>query len=661
VASAAYIARVLEVYPIFTTVIRLMLAGASLNLMFASITAAAASNDTPLWRSPNLLVVQCDDLGWDDLGVNGNPYVATPRLDMLARQSVRSAQFTVNPVCAPSRATLLTGRHFLRTGVSHVHGGKDFLHRGERTLADHLQAAGYATGMWGKWHLGRGTGYDPWDRGFQEAYAAQLYRHRATRGEFNGQLVDHAAWADTAIADYAIDFITRHRNQPWFAYVATMTPHGPLDAPDHYVQPLIDQGLSPNLARLWGMVGLLDAEVGRILDAMDALGVANDTIVVFLSDNGPAIEQAALSDADRALRKISGMRGWKGDLYQNGVHSPLFVRWPQVLTPHEIAVPLDHVGLLPTLLDLMGVPVLADAPPLDGQSFAARLRIEDPAAGRGGSSKPVAGRLADASPLVFNYAHRGWLTSGPPYSLDGLPGEYLPIEPGLRGQLPITRQTLSVRDGRFKLIVNPEYVVDAADGSQLALFDLVDDPSEQHDLASALPGVRARLWAELNAWWATIQQDPHAFAVPVHSVGAIRTAAGGGHSPAQSPNLAGGQLSPVEVRIAANAIAAVSGATYNMVTGVKGWHAAGDGVDYALSVQRVGAVHLELVWNPVPPLDWVFEVLVDGVAVGVIDSGQPRIRLELAAGECRLGVRLSGGTPTGGDVQLRRLVLEHQP
>ncbi|RMG67823.1 MAG: sulfatase, partial [Bacteroidetes bacterium] len=114
---------------------------------------------------PNVLLIQLDDLGWDDLGLHGNPYLHTPHLDQLGRAALRFDRFYVHAVCAPTRASLLTGRHFLRTGVSHVHGGKDYLHRSERTLADALSAGGYVTGMWGKWHSGNGPGYDPWDRG----------------------------------------------------------------------------------------------------------------------------------------------------------------------------------------------------------------------------------------------------------------------------------------------------------------------------------------------------------------------------------------------------------------------------------------------------------------------------------------------------------------
>ena len=122
---------------------------------------------------PNFLVILLDDLGWSDLGCHGNSIISTPNIDQLASESVRFHNFYVNPVCAPTRASLLTGRHFLRTGVAHVHGGKDFVHLEETLLPEYLKQQGYATGMWGKWHSGHAAGYFPWERGFDQAYMAR--------------------------------------------------------------------------------------------------------------------------------------------------------------------------------------------------------------------------------------------------------------------------------------------------------------------------------------------------------------------------------------------------------------------------------------------------------------------------------------------------------
>lgn len=133
-------------------------------------------------QQPNILLITADDLGFDDLSIHRNPIVTTPNLDSFAAQSVQFSDFAVSPVCSTTRASLLTGRHFYKTGVSGVHGGRDYLNRKETLISDMLQDSGYATGLWGKWHLGKSEGYFPWDRGFDQGYYAELYLTRIVLG-----------------------------------------------------------------------------------------------------------------------------------------------------------------------------------------------------------------------------------------------------------------------------------------------------------------------------------------------------------------------------------------------------------------------------------------------------------------------------------------------
>ena len=550
---------------------------------------------------PNFILIQCDDLGWDDLGLHGNEWVETPNLDSLGRESTRFSAFTVNPTCAPSRATLLTGRHFLRTGVSHVHGGKDFLHLDERTLADNLRAAGYATGMWGKWHSGYTEGYYPWQRGFDEAYMAQLYRHRATRGLFNGTEVEHERWADEVMADYAIDFIRRHREQPFFAYFSTMTPHSRHDAPERWVAHYREKGLSDALSKLWGMVSFLDEQVARILGEIDALGLEERTVVVFKSDNGPAIDGAFLSDADRRLRKVTGLRGWKGDLYENGVRSPLFIRWAGRIEPREIDTPLDLADLAPTLLDLAGVEPVSEALPMDGRSF--RRLLEEP----GRDKRPA---------LIFNYAHRGWLTTGPPYSLDGLPGEYRPLSPDERRTLPFAGQSISVREGSYKLMLNPDYFENGEEG-RMMLVDLATDPLETTDLSDCKPEIRDRLLGALKDWWMEIRREPHSFAAPVF------------------------QLTLGENTIPARAPAALDGAVCNTVTELMGWHKPGDRARYSLFGDAPGRAEITLRWRGDMPAGVTWRLRVPETGASAETDGTDSVVLSLPQGVFHLEIELA--------------------
>lgn len=568
---------------------------------------------------PNFLIIQCDDLGVDDLGWN-NPLVYTPTLDALAAESVRFTDFTVNPVCAPSRATFLTGRHFLRTGVSHVHGGKDFLHLDERTLGDHFLAAGYATAMWGKWHSGSTEGYLPWQRGFSEAWMADLYVHREARGRLNGQEMKTGRWSDEVLADYAIDFMRRNRSLPFLAYFSTLTQHSPHDAPERWVEFYRKRGCSEALARLWGMVSFLDEQIGRVLAELAVLGLSERTVVVFMSDNGPAIEQRALSDEDRAKRKVMGLRGWKGDLYENGVRSPLFIRWPAQFGPREEKVNTDLVDLAPTLLEMAGVKPLAGAPLMDGRSFLSGLLQTQPAVN---------------APTVINYAHRGWLTSGPAYSLDGLPGEYRPIASTERPDLSLAEQSLSIRQGNWKLILNPDYAATDA-GPLRFLVDLAEDPREETNLCDKFPEIAAELENTLRGWWEQTKAEPHAFASPVFP------------------------LRPGTNRIPAGAPFQVVGSAFNTALELKGWLAPGDAATYRLVSPHAGEASLQVGWKgevEVPAgAEWVIVVHETGERVPLELNASTTVRLP--AGEFSLGIELVMKTSDEIIPSMRWLTLE---
>ena len=452
---------------------------------------------------PNIVLILLDDLGWSDLGCHGNQMVETPTIDKLASESVQFSQFYVNPVCAPTRASLLTGRHFLRTGVSHVHGGKDFVHLDETLLAEHFQNAGYATGMWGKWHSGHTDGYFPWERGFDEAYMAQLYRHENSRGELNGAPVEHQAWADQVITDYAIQFMSRNPNKPFFAFLSFLTCHTPLAAPPSVVEKYRQKGLSENLATLYGMIDFCDGHLARLFTAMEDLGIADNTIVLFLSDNGPAISNNLLTDRDREIRYVNNLKGHKGNIWENGVKSPLFVRWPSQFQPTTVSQLADVTDIFPTLLDVAGIRLPDAHLPLDGKSLLTILK------GQTRSDK-----------RSFNYANHGWPPTDKPWSPEGVEDEYRPIPPEDKAKINYEDQIISVRKGQYKLLFNPGEVknqVDLVDG--YALFDIPNDPREEHNLVNTKPDVFNNMKAELEAWFEDIKRAPHSFSMPTFLIG----------------------------------------------------------------------------------------------------------------------------------------------
>ena len=509
---------------------------------------------------PNFILIQMDDLGWDDLHVHGNKIIETPNIDQLAGESVQFNQFYVNPVCAPSRASLLTGRDFLRTGVSHVNGGKDFLHLDETTLAEVLKQAGYVTGMWGKWHSGYTDGYFPWERGFDEAYMARLYRHRNSEGKLNGQPVKHNRWADEVIVDYAIEFIKKNKRRPFFAYLPSMTCHTPLDAPNEYVQKYIEKGLSKNLATLYGMIDFFDFHLNRLLAFLQEQNLADNTVVLFMSDNGPAISNNLLTDRDREIRYISRFKGHKGNIWENGVKSPLFVRWPGHYKPAVLNTLADITDIFPTLLDLAGIDLTKINIPLDGRSIVPALEGQ--------------GRNLQKGKLSFNYANPGWPPTDKPWTPEGVKDEYRPITPEGKKELRTDEQIISVRDDRYKLLLNPGKTKGSvALFSGYALFDILNDPREEHNLIREKPAVAERLKRELNKWFEGIKNEEHSFQMPLFKIG---------------------YNGRVRNTIWARGACRISGNLKNTVQYLGGWKEKGDFAEYKIDVVTPGKYRLIL-------------------------------------------------------------------
>ena len=312
-----------------------------------------------------------DDMGYDDMSLRGNTITSTPNLDKLAQDATSFENFYVHSVSAPTRASLLTGRHFLRTGVSGVHAGRDFMNLDEVTIAQAFKQAGYATGMWGKWHSGKSAGYYPWERGFDEAFMASLYHYENNDGLLNGVKHETKGWVDAVIADMAVSFMTRNKEKPFFAYIPFLSPHGKWKAPEEYIQRKMAQGQSRNLAVLTGMIEHLDDQVGKVISAVETEGLLDNTIIIFLCDNGPinSHDKNGLSDEEWALRNPSQYRGNKGQNFENGIHSPLFIYWKghyEGAANHSL---LQVIDIFPTVCDIAGIKIPEAAKRLDGISF----------------------------------------------------------------------------------------------------------------------------------------------------------------------------------------------------------------------------------------------------------------------------------------------------
>lgn len=319
---------------------------------------------------PNILLIMTDDQGWGDLSIHGNPILETPRLDSLARQSVRFDRFYVSPVCAPTRASLLTGRYHLRTGTSWVTHRKEVMRSTEVTVAEYLQEAGYRTGLFGKWHNGAQYPNDPLGQGFDEFLgfcAGHWNNYFDTRLMHNRDTVQPEGYITDVLTDGAIEFMRNTRDQPFFCYVPYNAPHGPFQVPDKYFDKYSDMGLEDKNAAVYGMCENIDDNVGRLLQTLEEENITENTIVVFLTDNGP-----------NGQRYNGGMKGKKADVDEGGVRVPCFIRWPGKLPENRLVKQLAaHIDLLPTLMDLAGLP-LDPVHPLDGRSLLPLMTEESP-------------------------------------------------------------------------------------------------------------------------------------------------------------------------------------------------------------------------------------------------------------------------------------------
>ncbi len=327
---------------------------------------------------PNVLVILTDDQGWGDLSLNGNRNLSTPRIDSLARDGAQFERFYVCPVCSPTRAEFLTGRYHQRGGVYSTSSGGERLDLDEVTIAQTFRAAGYRTGAFGKWHNGMQYPYHPNGRGFDEFYgfcSGHWGNYFDPVLEHNGRLVQGQGYCVDDFTDHAIEFMRQclADGQPFFTYLPLNVPHAPMQVPDEYWNRFKDKPLEmrnrdpekediDHTRAALAMCENVDWNVGRLLDKLEAWGVANDTIVVFFCDNGP-----------NGVRWNGDMKGRKGSTDEGGVRSPLLVRWPSKIaggrTVTRIAGAID---LLPTLADLAAVPLL-DSQPLDGRSLVPLL------------------------------------------------------------------------------------------------------------------------------------------------------------------------------------------------------------------------------------------------------------------------------------------------
>ena len=451
-------------------------------------------------RRPNIVFILVDDMGYGDIGAFGNDAVHTPHLDRLAAEGVRFTQhYSGSCMCAPARAALLTGKYPHRVGAIDVPGcrGLDRIALRETTIADLFRSLGYATGAVGKWHNGSiDPRYHPNARGFGEfaGFCAGIMNYWDWVLDTNGTYYrTDGRYLTDVFTEEAVQFVGRHHDEPFLLYLAYNAPHLPLEAPEDDVAPFREIGeLSEGVCRLYGMNRAMDRGVGRILEALERHGVAENTIVVFTSDNGPRLSPV---DGWEMQRYNGYLNGSKGSVLEGGIRVPAIVSWPAGLGGGRRVDELVHfTDWLPTLLAAAG-----EQPPrhlgLDGEDVLPLLR---------GEGKRV-------------HARRFWQWNR---------------------YTPVANCNAAMRDGRWKLVrpaireamrkpkvdnertrllyTHPEKVTEiwreplvrqlSAPGEAL-LYDLDSDPYEAQDVADAYPRRVRAMQQDLDRWFESVLGD----------------------------------------------------------------------------------------------------------------------------------------------------------
>jgi arylsulfatase len=453
--------------------------------LLAAATALVATRSSPAaevklaGKRPNIILILTDDQGYGDLGRNGNRFIKTPNLDKFYDEAVHFEDFHVSPTCSPTRSSIMAGRHEFRSGVTHTILERERMTLKATTLAQVLKSAGYATGVFGKWHLGDEAPYQPQRRGFDEVFIhgaggiGQSYAGScgdAPKNSYfdpvilqNGTFVKTDGYCTDVFFDQATRWIeSRKRQTPFFCYITPNAPHAPLHVPEKYEQMYADipelaaakpAGKQPKaksasqVAKFFGMITNIDDNVGKLLARLKEQGIERDTLVIYMNDNGGTAGCRVWN---------AGMRGTKGTASNGGTRGMSLWRWPGTLKPGPVAALTAHLDLFPTFVELAGAKIPeATAAKLEGFSLVPLL--ENPQA-----------KWHDDR-MLFTHVGR-WAA----------------------GAEPVKYGPCSVRWRQYL------YFPSRQDG---ALYDLQADPGETTNIAGQCPDVTQKLAKAYDLWW----------------------------------------------------------------------------------------------------------------------------------------------------------------
>lgn len=477
---------------------RIFLKSLGLGAAAAAASCATSPKAGSARSRPNVILIMTDDQGYGDLGVTGNPVIRTPNIDAMAGRSASMENFYVQPVCAPTRACLMTGRYNYRTRVVDTWLGRAMMEPEETTVAEILRQAGYATGIFGKWHLGDNYPMRPMDQGFEEVLVhrgggiGQPSDPSGGEGKYtdpilldNGELRQFKGYCTDIYFERAAKWISEcaDRKKNFFAYIPTNAPHGPFDdVPEDLFErykkmdlsnksfpqvkghPLPEKNNQDQMARIFAMITNIDDNVGRLFAKLDELGLTENTIVIFMVDNGP-----------NTRRYVAGMKGNKSTVYEGGIRSPFFFHWPAGAKPGQSSDRIAaHLDVLPTILEACGVRKPAGLK-LDGRSLLPLLQ----------------GRQVD------------W------------PDRMIVIQ-SHRGDKPVLYNNFAARTQHWKLLNASGFGNETLQGKPgFELYDMVADPLEENNLSQERPEVVTAMSQRYEQWFRDVSSTrPDNYAPP---------------------------------------------------------------------------------------------------------------------------------------------------
>ena len=443
-------------------------------ILFLSACCLLLTVSTSQWTNaakPNVIFILTDDQGYGDFSCHGSPILATPHMDRLHNEGAKFVDFHVSPTCAPTRAALLTGCHEFRSGVTHTIFERERLALDAVTLADVFSAVGYATGIFGKWHLGDEPAYQPNERGFKEVFIhggggiGQTYPGScgdAPNNTYfdpailhNGSFVKTKGYCTDLFFSQALAWIESvKQDKPFFAYIALNAPHDPLQVPFEYQKQYADR-VPVDTAKFYGMIANIDDNIGRLLTALEKWEIDSDTLVVFMNDNGGMYGRAIYN---------AGMRGGKNSPWLGGTRAASFWRWPGTIEPKQIDVLAAHFDFLPTVAELTGTELSENViRQIEGRSLAPFIRGE---------------QVVWPERTLFTHMGRWGF-----------------------GQVGDAKYAgVGVRTKRWHMVSPPRTKEKA-----WKLFEVSLDPGEKVNVATQHPEVVARLDAAYDVWWDSIQ------------------------------------------------------------------------------------------------------------------------------------------------------------